>query len=298
MENELSIIESPQKRLRFFRRSKVVRLSVYLPLLCVIGFFWLRWFESTMTQHPTPYSPDQNWTLPAGAEDVWFAGLDGKRLHGWFVHARTQPAAITVLYCHGNAGNIADAGWIAERLAARGLDVLLFDYRGYGRSEGKASDEWGLYADANAAYDYLTRERGVAPERLALYGLSLGTTAVIDVASRRACASLVVESGLSSASEMASIALPWLPRWLHWLGKNRFESARKIASVGCPVLIAHGTRDETIPVEQGRALYQAAPEPKRLLLINGGDHFLPNSGGDSYLDSITDFMLDPRRSIS
>ncbi len=227
---------------------------------------------------------------------MWFAGADGKRLHGWLVHARTQPATITVLYCHGNGGNVTNVGWIAERLAGRGLDVLVFDYRGYGRSEGETTDEWGLYADADAAYGYLTRERGVPPERLALYGHSLGTTAAIDVASRRSCASLVVEAGLSSASEMASVTMPWLPRWLHWLGKNRFESARKIAGVRCPVLIAHGTMDQIIPVEQGRALYAAAHEPKRLMLIEGGDHLLPDFGGNSYLNSIADFILDLQRS--
>jgi fermentation-respiration switch protein FrsA (DUF1100 family) len=229
---------------------------------------------------------------------VWFASADGKRLHGWLFRSRTQPAPFTVIYCHGNSGNVTHVAWIAEYLASRGLDVLAFDYRGYGRSEGETPDEWGLYADADAAYDYLTRERGVPPERVALYGLSLGTTAVIDVASRRACASLVVESGLSSASDMAGVALPWLPGWLHWMGKNRFESARKIASVRCPVLVAHGALDEVIPVEQGRALYTAAREPKQLKIIARGDHFLPNSGGDSYLDSVADFILDPLRPIS
>jgi fermentation-respiration switch protein FrsA (DUF1100 family) len=118
------------------------------------------------------------------------------------------------------------------------------------------------FADASAAYDYLLRERKVRPEQLALYGQSLGTTAAIDLASRKVCGALVLESGLTSASDMASALLPWLPRLLHPLGRNRFDSLHKISGVRCPVLVTHGDQDQLIPVEQGRALFARAPEPK------------------------------------
>ncbi|HYE73536.1 MAG TPA: alpha/beta hydrolase, partial [Blastocatellia bacterium] len=210
---------------------------------------------------------------------------------GWFIRAKTERVG-TVLYCHGNGGNLTNIDGIAQDLAAQGLDVLIFDYRGYGRSEGTIPDENGLYADADAAYDFLINQRGVQPEKLAIYGLSLGTTAAIDVASRRKCGALVVESGLSSASEMADIALPWLPRWLHWVGRNRFESARKIANVKCPVFVAHGTADEVIPTEQGRKLFTAAPEPKKLMIIEGGDHWLSDTVGANYLKTVGAFISD------
>src|SRR5437763_1177967 len=119
MQNPLGLTTPPPKRTRFFDRSRKVRLSVYLPLLCLTSFFGLRWLESATIHHPTCYAPGQTWTLPAGAEDVWFADADGKRLHGWFVHARTQPAMMTALYCHGNGGNVTNVGWIAEHLAGR-----------------------------------------------------------------------------------------------------------------------------------------------------------------------------------
>jgi fermentation-respiration switch protein FrsA (DUF1100 family) len=134
------------------------------------------------------------------------------------------------------------------------------------------------------------KQRGVKPEKLALYGSSLGTTMAIDVASRRACGALVVESGLSSAGDMGEHSLPMLPRWLHFLGVNRFESSRKIALVKCPVLIAHGTNDATIPVAQGRKLYAAANDPKRLLLVEGGTHNLAGEGGKAYLSQIASFI--------
>jgi uncharacterized protein len=261
-----------------------------LGLTLVILFGALRWMEHAMTYHPLGYTPGPEWQPPATGTDVWIPAVDGSKLHGWFVKATQQPAMATLLYCHGNGGNLTHVGWYAEALAMKGFDVLVFDYRGYGRSAGALTDETGIYADAEAAYEYLRRECNVAPERLALYGLSLGTTAAIDLAARKPCAALVVESGLSSASELASAALPWLPSWLHWLGKNRFESAQKIAKARCPVLITHGTRDEVIPVAQGRKLFAAAPQPKQLEIIEGGTHNLIGDQGKVYFDKVIGFL--------
>jgi fermentation-respiration switch protein FrsA (DUF1100 family) len=257
-------------------------------------FSALRKFEKAVTFHPVRYQADENWKLPAGGEDVWFESADGVRLHGWFVRAESREARhapATVLYFHGNGGNINGVGWIAEDLSRRGFDVLLFDYRGYGRSDGDITDEHGLYADADAAYDYLTRTRGVPPERLALYGQSLGTTAAVDVGARRPCAALVLESGLSSASEMAGVVLPWLPKRLRGFGYNRLDSAGKIASVNCPILITHGALDGTIPVAQAHVLYAAAREPKKLLIIPGAGHNDVSAvAGPNYFSAVADFI--------
>ncbi len=280
------------KRFFLFRLSRPVRILIYLPIVAVILFFTLRQLEFLVTYHPVGYAPGPEWRPPANGEDVWVKSAGDERIHGWFVRAARQPAAATVLYCHGNGGNLTNVGWIAEELSRRGFDAVVFDYRGYGRSDGKLKDEWGLYADTEAVYDYLIRERGAKLDRLVIYGQSLGSTAAIDLASRKRCAALIVESGLSSASEMGAIAFPWLPRWLHFLARNRFESARKIASVGCPVLITHGTKDEIIPVEQGRRLYESARDPKRLLIVEGGDHNLVGAGGDRYLNSISEFIRE------
>src|SRR5262245_58483307 len=167
---------------------------------------------------------------------------------------------------------------------------MICDYRGYGRSEGRLTDEWGLYADAEAVYGHLVRERGVKAEKIALYGQSLGTTAVIDLASRLPCGALIVESGLSSASDMGAVSFPWLPRQLHFLARNRFDSARKISSVKCPVLVSHGTNDAVIPVDQGRKLFNSAPDPKKLVIVEGGDHFLFGSAGEKFVGGMVDFI--------
>jgi len=223
---------------------------------------------------------------------VSFLNQQQLRLHGWFINSQSQPASATVIYFHGNAGNISNVGWVGESLAARGFDVLLVDYRGYGRSEGEITDERDIYADAEAAYNYVVDQRRISPERVILYGHSLGTTAVVDLASRRKCRAIILESGLSSASDMATIRLPWVPAWLHALGKNRFESARKLARVYCPVLVTHGEPDNIVPTEQGRALFSAAREPKRLMIFPGADHSVSGYGGEKYFSEIAKFIQD------
>ena len=265
-------------------------MLLYLPVVVVILFFVLRRLEFMATYHPEPYAPGPNWALPVNGEEVWVKVTDGERVHGWFLRAKEQPAIATVLHCHGNGGNLSSVVWVAQELTKRGFDTVIFDYRGYGRSEGRLTDEWGLYADAEAFYNHLVRDRGVKAEKIALYGQSLGTTAAIDLASRRPCAALIVESGLSSASDMGSVSFPWLPRQLHFLAKNRFESARKIAGAKCPALITHGTNDVVIPVEQGRKLYESARDPKRLVIVEGGDHFLFGSAGEKYVSGMVDFI--------
>lgn len=284
--------ENGPKRFLLFRLPRLTRLAIYLPLLGLAFVFGLRQVEMMLTYHPVGYKPGPEWALPPNGEEVWINVGSGQRVNAWFLKSVLQPATATVLYCHGNGGNLTNVGWVGAALTKAGFDVLLMDYRGYGRSDGSLTDERGLNADGEAAYDYLLTQRGVPPEKLALYGQSLGTTVAIDVASRRICGALVVESGLSSATEMGEHALPILPHWLHFLGVNRFESARKIAQVKCPVLVAHGTRDETVPVEQGRKLYAAAHEPKQLLIIEGGDHNLAGGQGDPYLRRVFSFIRE------
>jgi pimeloyl-ACP methyl ester carboxylesterase len=263
---------------------------LFLPVLVSSPLFAVRWSEYAMTFHPEPYSPSRAWELPKGGEEVSFLNRDQLRLHGWFVNSQSQPALATVIFFHGNAGNISNVGWVGERLAAHGFNALLFDYRGYGKSEGEITDERDIYADADAAYKYVVDQRGIAPERVILYGHSLGTTAAVDLASRERCGAIILESGLSSASDMASIMLPWIPKWLHALGKNRFESAKKLASVYCPVLVTHGEPDNVVPTEQGRALFSAAHEPKKLMIFPGAGHVVSSYGGDKYFSELAKFI--------
>ncbi|HEX8136622.1 MAG TPA: alpha/beta hydrolase [Pyrinomonadaceae bacterium] len=253
-------------------------------------FFALRKLESAVTFHPARYSSNSLWRLPEGAEDVWLTTSDNVLLNGWFVRSKIQPSSATIIYFHGNGGNISDVGWVGKNLASRGFDVLLIDYRGYGRSHGNVDSERELNLDGDAAYDYIVNMRGVRPEKVVLFGQSLGTTVAVDVASRNPCGAVILESGLSSAADMASQVLPWITRYLYVLGKNRFESARKLAKVKSPILIAHGDPDPVIPVEQGRKLYAAANEPKKLLVYPGAGHNVHGVVGEKYLDEVRGFI--------
>lgn len=270
-------------------------ISAYLIVafaLAVLAFaVGLRWVERTVTFRPErPTALEQRLPLPSGAEDVWFVAADGTRLHGWYFEQQTSVDRGTIIYFHGNGGNITNVGWLAQSLARRGFNVLLFDYRGYGISEGKATDESGLYLDGEAALLYLINEKHVYPNRIVLYGQSLGTTVATQTATRCECGALILESGFSSASSLASRVVPWLPRWLHFLGKNRFESARKLKTIEMPVLVSHGDPDLTIPTDEGRALFAAANEPKKLLIYPGAGHNVFGAAGPAYLDQLEGFI--------
>src|SRR6185369_8638787 len=227
--------------MRIVTRKSVIGAVLALVLGCAAFVYGLRWLEAAMTFRPSRMAAAQQ--TPAGAENVWFNSADGTRLNGWFFASQTKPELATVVFFHGNGGNIANVNWLAERFASHGFNVFIFDYRGYGASDGAAAKESELYADGDAAVDFVIKQKGIRAEQIVLYGHSLGTAIVSDVASRRNVGAVVLESGFSSASSVASTALPWLPTFLHFLGKNRFESARKLKTVKAPILIAHGDPD-------------------------------------------------------
>lgn len=277
---------------RFLTRERLIGIAVALVLGCAAFVYGLRRLELLMTFHPDRMTAQEAKSSAEGAESVWFNSADGTRLNGWFFESQSKPAAATIIFFHGNGGNISSVGWMGQRFAKHGFNVLLFDYRGYGASEGVAGDESGLYADGDAAIAFVVNNKGVRPEQIVLYGHSLGTTVATDVASRGTYGAVVLESGLSSASSVAATALPWLPTWLHFLDRNRFESARKLANVKSPILIAHGDPDGTIPTDEGRRLFASAHEPKKLLIVPGAGHVVFGAAGEPYLSQVEQFMRD------
>lgn len=281
-----------QKNRVSFTRERLIAVSIALALGCVAFVYGLRWLESLMTFRPDRMTEKERNLTPDGAESVWFNSADGTRLHGWFFESQTGPEIATVIFFHGNGGNIGNVRWVGQRFAKRGFDILLFDYRGYGASDGVAAAESDLYADGDAAVAFVKNEKGARPERIVLYGHSLGTAIVADVASRGVFGAVVLESGFSSASSVAASALPWLPRWLHFLGKNRFESARKLASVKSPILITHGDPDATIPTGESQLLFASANEPKKLLIFRGAGHNVFGFLGEQYLTQVEQFIRE------
>jgi len=223
-------------------------------------------------------------------EPVLLTTADGLRLAGWYIPPPEEGGGV-ILFCHGNAGNIGhrlDSLRIFHRL---GWGVLIFDYRGYGESEGRPS-EAGTYLDSEAAWRYLVEARGVGEERIVFFGRSLGGAVAAELAGSRRPAGLIVESTFTSVPDMAAILYPWLP--IRLLSRFRYDARAAIAKVRCPVLVVHSRDDEIIPYGHGEALYRAAPEPKTLLSING-DH---NAGfllsGARYQEGVAAFLAGVR----
>jgi fermentation-respiration switch protein FrsA (DUF1100 family) len=197
-------------------------------------------------------------------EDVELTAEDGTRLHGWYIPH--PDATHTLLFFHGNAGNISHRGDSITIFNRLGLSVLIIDYRGYGRSAGRPS-EAGIYRDARAARNHLVEVRGVDPKRILIFGRSLGASVAADLAAHVPSDGVILESGFSSARDMARHVYPGLHRILYL--RFDFDAARRLSRVRSPVLVLHSRDDEIVPYALGRKLFEAAREPKRFVDLRG-----------------------------
>jgi len=270
-----------------------LRLLTFLAVIfCGIAFIGVPALERHFTFRPRVATYE--WTAPAGAEDVFFDSAPGVKLHAWYWRAdKSRPAPVTVLYAHGNAGHVQRFAPAAAHIAALGFDVLLYDYRGYGRSGGESEDEKTLFADGRAALDYLVRSRGVPADSIAHYGYSLGSAVSAELSVSDPCRAAVLVAPLASISAQVSQMYPWLPEPFHVLTRSRFDTVGKIGRARCPVMVVHGDADEIIGVEQGRAVHAAAREPKRLMIIPGATHWLGRSDS-SHIGAAAEFIRAPR----
>jgi uncharacterized protein len=208
------------------------------------------------------FFPDRNVSPPPpGVLERWLTSADGVRLHAW--HAVAPEGAPTLVWSHGNAGNIASRSPVLQGLAARGLGVLAYDYRGYGGSGGRPSES-GVYLDVEAAYDSVA----LPGARIVAFGESLGGAVSIHLATVRPCTAVVVVSTFTTMRDVARFhyGLAGL------LAGSGFDSLRRISGVHVPLLVAHGDEDEVVPYALGQALFAAAGEPKRFLRLLGAHH--------------------------
>ena len=240
--------------------------------------------HETLLFFPSKY-PIGDWS-PAGleVEDCWFTAQDGTRLHGWYVEHPT-PRAV-VLYAHGNAGNVAEWAGVLRLLHERfRVSVMIFDYRGYGRSEGIPTIE-GALLDTRAARLHLAELTNVAPEEIVLWGRSLGGALAIDVAATDGARGLILESTFCS---LRDVALVHYPRpVVDWFIADELNSAESIQGFQGPLLQSHGTADRLVPLSLARSLFEAANEPKKFITVAGGDH--NNAGGEAYFQAVEAFL--------
>lgn len=222
----------------------------------------------------------------AGLEfrDLWIELGDRERLGAWWISAH-PPRIGHLLFCHGNGGNIADRVGTAALLSAAGLDVLLFDYRGYGRSTGHP-DEPGTYEDARAARVALLAQADVDPSRVFYLGESLGGAVALALALETPPRGLILQSTFTSVRDVAAHHYSFVPRALV---PDAYPSLRRIRSLNAPLLVLHGDRDQTVPPDHGRSLYEAAPAPKRLHIFPGLEHDVA-AAAMKYADTIADWV--------
>jgi hypothetical protein len=261
--------------------------------------------EKQLIFFPSRY-PDGDWSTAGAAadrnnraisiDDCYFHTSDGIRLHGWYCGpetGRTVPAEnpagpLTLLWFHGNAGNISHRRPMIETLLQLPVRIFIIDYRGYGRSDGRPS-EAGIYLDARAAWDYLVQKRRISPARIVLFGKSLGSAPAIELATHVQPAGLIIQSAFTSIPDMARIHFPFIPRFFI---RTRMDSLSRVGSLSCPKLFIHSKADEIVPYSLSLRLFQAAAEPKLFYEVAGAGH---NEtwliGGAAYLNAINRFLI-------
>ena len=218
-------------------------------------------------------------------EEVFFTTSDGLRLHGWFV---TGSGDVTLVWFHGNGGNI---GHRVDELALfhhkLGVNQFIFDYRGYGRSEGTPSEK-GTYQDARAAMAYLHNRPDVDARKIVYFGRSLGAAVAVELAANHPPMGLVLVAAFSSLEDMAGLTFPFLP--VRFLVKGHYDSLSRIHEVHSPLLVMHGDLDDTVPLAQGEKLFNAANPPKRFHVLTGADHNNTYLAGEGYWEALDEFL--------
>jgi fermentation-respiration switch protein FrsA (DUF1100 family) len=262
----------------------MLRIITFITFSALFLFAFTKYLEKTNIFFPTKVieaTPDAfNLTF----EDVFLPTSDGEKLNAWFVPA--GPDGKVVLFFHGNAGNISHRLEQLVLFNKLGLNVFIIDYRGYGKSTGRVNEQ-GIYLDAQAAYNYLVHTRGVSPDKILLYGESLGSQAAIDLASKEKVAGLIAEGSFTSAADMAAAIYPFLPRIFLSI---QFDALNKIAQVTCPVLIIHSRDDEIVPLRLGKKLFQAANQPKQFLELSSGHNEAVIVCGEIFTNALREFI--------
>jgi hypothetical protein len=236
-------------------------------------YFPLREWAATPAEVGLPY------------EEVWLETADGVKLSGWFIPA--EPERAVVLFFHGNGGNISHRLWSLELLHRLGLSSLILDYRGYGHSQGRPSEQ-GTYQDAEAAWRYLVDERRVPPDKIILYGESLGGAVAAWLAESHTPAGLILLSTFTSIPDIGAQVYPFLP--VRQLSRFQYNTLERLPQIASPVLIIHSPADEVVPFSHGQRLFAAAAEPKTFLEIQGGHNDGPMISAPQFRAALAAFI--------
>jgi hypothetical protein len=259
-------------------------------------FFMLRWFEHRQVYQPFARLETTGHELGRPFEDATFGASDGVKLNGWFFPADTNSprAPLAFLICHGNAGNISHRLGHVAALLQTGASVFVFDYRGYGRSEGRP-DEPGTYLDAQAAHAWL-RQKGFAGTNIVAIGESLGGGVASELAVREPLGGLVLLCTFTSVADLGAEWFPWLP--VRWFGSIKYDTRAKLPRLRLPVVVIHSRADTLIRFPHAERNFAVANEPKLLWEIAGDHNDFIEVGREQYVAGVEKFLdlVGPNRS--
>ena len=265
-----------------------MRLFIIVLIIFFIFILFIRYIEKQSIFFPDKELVIQPHRFLPSGQDIYFTTKDGIVLNGWFL--KNKKARATVLFFHGNAGNVSHRLEKLLMFYNMGLNVFIIDYRGYGQSEGVPSEK-GLYRDAQAAYDYLMTREDVQDGRIIGYGESLGGAVVVDLAQNRELAVLVVDSAFPRVVDMANLIYPHIPGFLL---STKMDSLNKIKTINIPKLFIHSFDDEIVPISLGKKLFDAAQEPKVFLEIQGSHNDGYRESKGAYDNGIKNFLRERR----
>jgi len=258
-------------------------IGLALGYLLLVGFVYLR--QDGMVYYPTKDIEGTPSDIGLKYEEITLKTKDSVNLSAWYVPAKDERGV--VLFCHGNAGNISHRLDSIRIFHDLGLSVLIFDYRGYGRSEGSPTED-GTYFDAESAWEYLVNVKGARPEMIILFGRSLGSAVAAELALRRKAAGIIIESGFKSIPALGAKFFPYLP--IRLISRFQYSTADKVSRINMPKLFIHSPQDEMIPYEHGAALFKNAAEPKEFLQITGGHNEGFLTSGKIYTEGLDGFI--------
>ncbi len=259
--------------------------SIFLAIaVLVVLFCFVRFIEKKSLYFPLGKIEATPQDIDLEYEEVYISTKDGARVSCWYIPSRSPRA--TFLFSHGNGGNISHRLEKIKIFNALDVNVLIFDYRGYGMSKGSPSEE-GLYLDAEAVYNYLVNSKKIPAHEIIAYGESLGGAVIIDLASRHKLGGVIIEGGFTSIRDMAKKYFPFVPSFVY---KTRFDSYAKIRKIKAPALHFHSINDEIVPFRLGKKLFDNAPGPKEFVELQGGhnDAFLISR--DVFIENIDSFV--------
>ncbi len=242
-----------------------MKIIIVILILVIILKLVFVYFEAKSLYIPTHDIKGNPSNLGLKYEEVNFTAKDGVVLNGWFIPV--EGAKFTFLYCHGNWGNISDRLDKIKFFNKLGVNYFIFDYRGFGKSDGKPTEN-GLYNDAQAAFDYLLTRKDINKEKIVVYGKSLGGPIAADLCVRRKVFAMVLEGSFASVVRRAQQKIPFLP--MGFLVGQRFDCLSKVKKIAIPKLIVHGKKDEIIPFLDGELIFRQAQDPKQFLSFDGG----------------------------